>query len=92
MFLCIGTFKDNEHRADDFDVERNQSTHNDTIWSARLLRVDYGATWMKVKWELPHSLPNSTNKLCAFKLHFYRGDSTTRGSITAFTSLSSLII
>ena len=78
VFLCIGTFLDNELRFDDFDVEWSWSLHIETVWSARLWRVDYGTTWMKVNWDPPHSQPNNT--LCAYKLHYYRGNITTRGS------------
>ena len=63
-------------------MERNQSFHNLQVWSAKLWRPthDYSFTWMTVQWEKPHNQTVTNNKLCAYKLHYYRGNSDIAGS------------
>jgi len=66
-------------RKDDEEVERNQSFHNPHVWSAKLWRANYNFTSMTVQWEKPHNETITNNKLCAYKLHYYRGTSDLRG-------------
>ena len=70
---------DDQVGAGDLEVDRNQSAHNynKEIWSGRLMKAKDNYTKMLVKWDRPNATDNT---LCAFKLHYYRGNSTMRGS------------
>jgi len=65
--------------ATDDAVEKNRTFHDDVMWLARLMVPSINYTAVRVMWDMPTSTAN--NKLCAFLLHYYRGNSvTTRGS------------
>jgi len=77
--LCAGVFPDTKHKTSDDEVEHNVSFHDITIWSSRLWRPEGNYTQMRIQWDQPISL---FSQLCAYRLHYYRGDRSTRGRYT----------